>query len=39
MWDLAPMNIYINYSLYVNYSSILNMGRGCYSYLFVINPK
>jgi hypothetical protein len=30
MWDLAPMNIYINYSLHVNYSSLPNMGPGYY---------
>jgi len=30
MWDLAPMSIFINHSLYVSYSSFSNIGLGCY---------
>jgi hypothetical protein len=31
MWDLPLMNIFINYSLYVNYLFLYNMRRGCYT--------
>jgi hypothetical protein len=31
MWDLAPMSIFINHPLYVSYSSLPNMGSGCYN--------
>jgi len=30
MWDLSPMSIFINHPLYVSYSSLSNMGLGCY---------
>jgi len=30
MYDLAPMSIFINHLLYVSYSSLPNMGPGCY---------
>jgi len=26
MWDLAPMSIFINYSLYISYLSLPNIG-------------
>jgi hypothetical protein len=30
MWNLAPMSIFINHSLYVSYLSLPNMGSECY---------
>jgi hypothetical protein len=33
MWDLTLMSIFVNQSLYVSYSSLLNMGPECYKLL------
>jgi hypothetical protein len=30
MWNLVSIGIFINHLFYVNYSSLLNMGPGCY---------